>query len=122
MKIKDIIAKIDFVEPNQYDNDQKMEWLSALDGKIFLELIMTHHHPHCIEFVPYTDIEQELLVGAPYDNDLYGYFLQMKIADFNQETILFNKQATLYNNAYQEYANYYNRTHMPITHRNRFRF
>ena len=42
MQIDEIIARVDSLEPNQYDKETKLSWISQLDGKIFAEIILTH--------------------------------------------------------------------------------
>ena len=38
MKAMDIIDRLDGLEPNQYSPEQKLRWLSILDGKIYEEV------------------------------------------------------------------------------------
>ena len=52
-----------------------------------------------------------LIVGAPYGEDVYYYYLQAMIAAENSETQRYNKRMTLFNAAYQEWTDFYNRTH-----------
>ncbi len=42
MKAIDMIERVDLLEPNDYSPEQKLHWLSSLDGKVFRELIETH--------------------------------------------------------------------------------
>ena len=42
MQIDEIIARVDSLEPNQYEKETKLSWISQLDGKIFAEIILTH--------------------------------------------------------------------------------
>ena len=44
------------------------------------------------------------------------------IAAENSETQRYNKRMTMFNSAYQGWANWYNRTHMPLPRPGRFRF
>ena len=39
MKAMDIIDRLDGLEPNQYSPEQKLRWLSILDGKIYEEVL-----------------------------------------------------------------------------------
>lgn len=120
----DIITRVDVLEPNQYSQNDKLAWLSQLDGQIFEELILTHEHPHGATFEPYSMLSDHLLVPEPYGSEMYLYYLQAMIADQNGETAKYNQQISLYNVAYLNYANRYNRTHRPIRIRggNRLRF
>lgn len=122
LKAIDIIERVDLLEPNDYSPEQKLHWLSTLDGKIWREAIRTHEagNAWC---GPYTTGDEELIVGSPYGEDIYYYYLQAMIAAENSETQRYNKRMTMFNAAYQGWTNWYNRTHMPLgTVANRFRF
>ena len=45
MTIGDVINRVDELAPNQYSEEQKIRWLTGLDGKIFEEIIRTHQDP-----------------------------------------------------------------------------
>lgn len=155
MTAGDIIAAVDALEPNQYDTDAKLRWLSILDGKIRDQVIFTHepfghHHRRmhwrdplsadnykpmdcpvdeeegdkCIIKPPYDDPGDELIVKDPYGSDIYCHYLQAMIALENAESSKYNQQITVFNSAYREWTDMYNRTHMPVQARdgNRFRF
>lgn len=110
MKAMDIIDRVDLMEPNQYDPEQKLKWLSVLDGKVYEEII----RPREVEpqgFEEYTSGDEELLVPFPYDYDVYYYYLQAMIAIENGETQRANRRMTLFNNAYTEFVNWYCRNH-----------
>lgn len=113
MKVMDIIDRVDMLEPNQYPAEQKIRWLSALDGKIFEEIICTHDDPVIESFVRYETGREELIIGEPYGEDIYYNYLQMKIAAENSEANRYNRRASMFASLYQEWVNYYNRTHLP---------
>lgn len=121
MTIAQAIETVDQLKPNQYSEEQKLQWLSQLDGKIFVELISTHEGGK-ESFEPYTEMEQELLVPFPYDQDIYNYYLQSMIDRENGEVAKFNQSGALFNNAYAEFSAIYNRTHVPLPQRSAFRF
>ena len=117
MKIQEAIEKTDELMPNQYTTAQKVSWLSTLDGKIWHEVIMTHHG-HQMEWYPfegYTDDEAELLVPVPYADDVYGWYLKSRIALENNEVSKYDQYSAMFNQAYDEFTAWYNRTHPPIT-------
>lgn len=124
MTISEAISHVDLMKPNQYDAATKKAWLSKLDGQIFKELFMTHENSPAESFEGYESAEDttELLVPYPYDEDVYNYFLQSQIDKENGEIGKYNQSVTMYNNAYETYAAYYNRTHMPIPKGKRFVF
>ena len=125
MTIKDAIAMVDRLKPNQYDEAQKIAWLSQLDGKIFLELIATHEGAAIDSFAGYApdvDVETELLVEFPHAQDVYNYYLQSMIDRENGEIAKFNQSAALFNESYNSYAGWYNRNHTPLPKHTAFLF
>jgi len=109
----DIISYVDEVKPNQYDDDLKVIWLSNLDKRILNDIIATHELLEG-ETVPElgTDISTECIVGEPY-TDLYKYYVMANIDFANNETDRYMNSMIMFNNAYTEFGNYYNRTHRP---------
>lgn len=124
MTIKEAIDLVDKLKPNQYSETLKIKWLSKLDGQIYKEVFLTHEDNEVASFNGYDDANQDtvLLVPYPYDEDIYNYFLQAQIDKENGEMGKYNQNITLYNNAYRNFQNDYNRTHMPLPKGTRFRF
>lgn len=125
MKLNDAIEMVDRFKPNQYEYETKVKWLSKLDGMIFREVILTHAgcHERCFHgYDKDTNPETELIVPYPYDEDVYNYFLQSQIDKENGEIAKYNVSVALYNNAYQAYVNWINRTHRPLPARAHYRF
>lgn len=114
MTIQEVIAIVDDLTPNQYSTDQKIRWLSTLDGKIFHEVIQAHVGGGCF-FQGYDTDEAELIVQPPYAEDVYTRYLQARIAAENNEINKYDQYQTLFNSAYGDYTAWYNRSHMPIT-------
>lgn len=112
MKLDEIVSKVDTLCPNQYDKETKLTWLSELESRIRVEVLDTHYPIKGPE--PYN----------PYEEDMYVYYLQGMIAFQNSEIPKYNQFMALYNAAYTDYVNAYNRTHMPKQGRrgNRFHF
>lgn len=116
MTIMEALYRIDEVKPNSYSQAEKIKWLSSLDGTIKSEIIDTHEGGEDVVFNGYnenTPLDTPLLVPAPYD-DIYLRWLEMQIDYANGEYGKYNNSMMVYNTAYTSYANYYNRTHMPI--------
>ena len=65
MKAIEAIHRVDILEPNQYAVDQKLRWLSLLDGQIFEELINAYE-PEREKPGEYITGEEELLAPMPY--------------------------------------------------------
>lgn len=122
MKAIDIIERVDLLEPNDYSPEQKLHWLASLDGKIFREVLETHEDAPTDSLPVYETGGEELLVGAPYGEDLYYYYLQAMIAAENSETQRYNRRMTLFNSVYAAWTAAYNRTHRPRQAGDHFRF
>lgn len=124
MTISEVITRVNDIEPNQYDNADKMEWLNRLEGQIFDELILTHEHEPDITFKKHTSESEELFVPFPYGGEVYEYYLKAMIAEANHETVKYNIAMALFNAAYGRYSSWYNRKHKPLPHfpRNRLHF
>lgn len=124
MTIRECIDKTDNVKPNKYSDEQKVEWLSVLDHKIFKDVILTHWRfpweKPLKKFKPYSvdDMSTELIVEEPYE-ELYEAYLKMKIDEANEETGKYNNSATFFNYYLEEFKKGYNQSHKPI---NRARF
>ena len=102
----------DTLSPNQYTTEQKLAWLSDLDGKIFREFLARYAENAEAEApAAYTDGSETLLIPAPYARDVYGNWLLAKIAEANQEVALYNQHSTLFNAEYRSYCDLYNKTH-----------
>lgn len=117
MKIIEAINKIDALKPNNYDNADKIGWLSTLDGIIKSEIIDTHEGADKFTFNGYnseTSTETELLVPAPYD-DIYIKWLEAQIDYNNGEIGRYSNSMTMYNTAYTTFERYYNRKNMPLS-------
>lgn len=117
MKLQEAIARTDKLKPNSFSDEDKVRWLSELDGQIYNELVLTHCHPPDEQPQPFTgytnaDMDHELLVPFPYTN-VYDYWLQSQIDLNNGELGKYNNTQAMFNAAFQTFSDYYTRTHMP---------
>lgn len=115
MKIIEAINRIDSLKHNIYSQNDKVAWLSRLDSNIKRLIIDTHEGGEKITFTGYddkTDLNTEMLVPAPFD-EMYLRWLEAQIDYTNGEYDKYNNAITMYQTAYDAYANFYNRTHMP---------
>ena len=116
MKIREAIDMIDDLKHNTYSESTKIHWLSRLDSMVKRLIIDTHECANNVTFNGYdenTDMETELLVPAPFD-EVYLRWLEAQIDYANGEYDKYNNAILMYQTAYDGYANYYNRTHMPV--------
>ena len=123
MTIRETIAQVDRLKPNRFTMEDKINWLSDIDGLIVRELVDTHEDPIVENFEEYTEenMDRELLVPFPYDV-LYRWYLESQIDLGNMEINKYNNSKTLFNNAYVNFTDHYNRTHMPKQKVAGFRF
>ena len=116
MTIIEAINRIDSLKPNSYSQEDKIAWLSILDGEIKANIIDTHEGSEKVTFNGYdadTPTDTVLLVPAPYD-DVYIKWLESQIDYSSGETKRFNNSIVMYNTAYSAFERHYNRNHMPI--------
>ena len=124
MKIVEAINKIDSLMHNTYNQVDKVAWLSELDSDVKHHIIDTHEGAETVTFTGYddsTDLQTELLVPSPFDS-VYLRWLEAQIHYHNGEYDRYNNAIIMYNTAYDAFANYYNRTHKPVSHGRRFLF
>ena len=122
MTIIEAINRIDSLKPNNYTQEEKIAWLSTLDGNIKKEIIDTHEGAENVTFNGYdaeTALDTVLLVPAPYD-DVYIKWLEAQIDYVNGETKRYTNSMIMYNTALSAFARYYNRNYMPKGHQFKF--
>ena len=118
MTILEAIHRVDALKPNAFTQHDKVMWLSALDGKVQIEVYDTHHDSPD-EFHPYTDdtmLDTELAVPYPYD-DVYEAWLEAQIDAQNREIVSYNNNTAVFNARYADFKSYWNRTHKPKSER-----
>lgn len=115
MTIIEAINRIDALKPNNYSQEDKVAWLSQIDGSIKKEIIDTHEGGETIRFSGYneeTPLDTELLVPSPYD-DVYVKWLEAQIDYANSEYGRYNNSMVAYNSALTSFERFYNRNNMP---------
>lgn len=124
MTLIETINKVDTIKPNGYSEQEKIGWLSTLDGIVKKEIIDTHEDGENIAFSGYdsnTSLSTPLLIPAPYD-EVYIRYLEMQIDYANGEYGKYNNSKLMYNTAYSAYEKFYNREHKPLHKGTRFIF
>ncbi len=109
MTCSEAIMKADELKANVYSDEQKMRWLSELDGKIIREVLEkdTEVCYSCPE-----DENRELIVGLPYC-DIYVLYLCAMIDFSNRETAAYENSMIMFNSSYDVFAKNYIRNNMP---------
>ena len=116
MTLIECINRINILKPNTYSQEEKIHWLSTIDGIIKREIIDTHEGADDVVFNGYdefTPLTTELLVPDPYD-EIYLRWLEAQIDYANGEYARYNNVVRAYNDAYSAYFKYYNKQHMPL--------
>jgi len=117
MNIQEVLDLADQLKPNMMTRQVKIAFLQELDQKIYKEILLKHEHTEEEEVLPEYDTDTdggtELLVPDPYGM-VYVYWLNQKIDLLNQETEKYNNDRALYENAYNEMQDWWNRERMPL--------
>ena len=117
MNINEALALADQMKPNMMSRQTKIGFLQELDQKIYIEILLTHEHTEEQEVMPEydtdTDEGTELLVPDPYSS-LYPFWIMSRIDLLNQEIDKMNNDRALFENAYNEMHDWWNRTYMPV--------
>lgn len=117
MTIIQAINNIDALKGNACSQDQKVQWLSRVDGMVKRLIIDVHEGAEKIPFTHYdkdTDTGTQLLVPEPFD-ELYTRYLEAQIDLINGEIERYNNAIDLFNTAFKAYSSYYTRNHKPKT-------
>ena len=115
MKLIEAIARIDELKRNTYSREDKIRWLSDLDGMVKHQVIDTHAGAEAVSFTGYnenTPADTVLLVPAPYD-ELYLWWLSAQIDFYNGEFARYNNAITLFNTGFSTYKDLYHRRTAP---------
>lgn len=120
MTILEAIGRLDALRHNTFRQEEKVQWLSQVDGLVHQELISTHEGG--FNFRPYDTqipLDQELLVPAPYD-ELYLHYLEAQMDYYQGEMDRYNRSMGMYQAVLAAFANHYNRSHLPLGQRFRY--
>lgn len=121
MNIRDVLDQVDTLKPNQFDEAQKIYWLSQLDRRVYLDVIETHEKDEDTPggfagYAPDVDQDTELLVQEPF-SDIYRWYLEAMIDLGNGEQGKYQNSMLLFNTAWADFARDYHRKHRPIGQR-----
>lgn len=114
MNITEIITSVDELRPNGYDVDQKIRWLSEIEGMIVDEILnMAEGNDIVFDGYHYEyDAEKETMLPDRF-TDIYIHYLKAKIEMNDDELTQYNKEVAVYQSAYNQFASWYRRNHMP---------
>ena len=117
MTVNEAIARCDEMIGDNCGREAKLRWLSDVESMLYQEIICTHEgfyerknwRPFCAD-----DGERELLAQDPY-GELYVFYLMMRSHLLLQDMNQYNNAAALFASSYTSFADWYNRTHMPLS-------
>ena len=116
MTLKKAIARFDTLYPNEIPYEQKLEWISELDGIVYEEIISLHENSMPTAFTGYileTPGETTLLVPFPYDK-LYIEYLAAVTELVRGNIQHYNNAFAVAATSFDAFAAEYNRTHTPL--------
>ena len=101
----------------EFGDEMLIRLISDLDERIYNDIIMTHEGAPAGGFVRYDSPEYtgdgELIVSGTY-SPIYRHYCAAEVYLCHGENDLYNLSVSRFNSLFEEFANYYNRTHMPI--------
>lgn len=113
MTIVGAITKLDNLIPNTFTMEEKIEWLSHVDGVIRDTVVDLCEGRPKEDFEGYredTPPDTVLLVVAPFD-ELYLRWMEAQIHYYNGEMDRYNNAIILYKDLLEGYKSHYMRKH-----------
>ena len=109
----EIIGRVDSYKPSAFETEEKLRWLTELDGKIAVEVMMLN--PEFVRNMPRGEVALscEPLIGFPYE-DLYDRWLEAKIDYHNGEFSAYQNAMEAYNAAYNGWLNWFLNSYDPV--------
>lgn len=105
MTIAKAIERADELRANPFEEEQKVRWLSELDGKIAREVLGDKN------FSGYdyaSDSEKELILEEAYC-DVYLFYLTAMIDFFSRDYAEYNNSMIMFNEAFSKFSKAYKR-------------
>lgn len=99
MKVLEAIERADALRPNPFSAEEKLRWLSELDGKIAGEILDINSEFDYIN----ANEETELLVKLPY-TDIYLFYLCAMIDFFSRDYGEYNNSMLMVNSIMEALA------------------
>jgi hypothetical protein len=103
------IELIDSKKPNAYSEEDKMSWLSEVDGMV-RRLVIKEDAAEPYQYPE--DGDKELLIPAPFDM-AYIFFIEAMIDYNNREYKNYNNSVSMFSQRFEEYRKAYIRENMP---------
>ena len=104
-----VIETVDRVKPNAYEPEDKLRWISELDGLIRRVVMQAEE---AAEYRYPDDGDRDLLVPYPFD-DIYSLYMQAKIDFYNKDYNDYNNAVAVFQERFDEFRKAYIRENMP---------
>lgn len=107
-----VIEQVDRLHPNGFTDEDKMMWISELDGMVKQ---LVQQDEEVSELVYPDDMNTELLIPHPYDR---CYLLYVDAMLFYRSTDIpaYNNAAVVFRNLFDEYKKHYIRQNEPLNY------
>ena len=113
MKVSNAIAYADKYAGDQISVELKYKWLQQLEDLIYEEIVKTHepavHRPPSVLMG-----DRELIAPDPY-SEVYIHYINMQNDLFMRDTNSYSNSAAAFASAFSAFADWYNRSHMPVS-------
>ncbi len=113
MTLQKAIESFDSHRANTVTLEEKINWISELDGKLFSQLLRDRVGGTFEGYNAHTPLQTEILAPDEY-SEIYVYYLSMKLDFKNGEIGRYNNSAVAYNRCFSQMANLINRENAVI--------
>lgn len=109
MKINDVIKKADALYPNNYTEQEKIDWCYELTKMLYCEYLKNEEIKDPTSDNP---LEEETPISSPYD-EMYVDFLLSKCCYYQRDYDAYNRHIMLFNSKLSDFSNRYIEENMP---------
>ena len=92
LKIRDVLAQVDDLLPNQYTVQQKQRWVQQAEGLVITEILG--------EEMPEDMTEDTVLCAEPPYDEMYRHFVEAQIHYANDEIERYNNASVAWNSLF----------------------
>ena len=114
MELSEAISRLDARKFNGISRQEKIRWLSDLDGLTYGAVFATHRDPGTFTpYTPETPGDTKLLIPEPHDG-VYLWYLEAMVDYACGEFVRYNNAMEQFGAAYRRFADSYHRSHSPV--------
>ena len=105
MKVSELLAQVNKVKPNTYDDTTLLKWVNRAEAMVQTEAMKIQPEAVTEYFLP-EDTNTDMLLPPPYDQ-IYELYVEAQVDYAQQEFGTYNNTMVLFNSAYSEMLAYY---------------